>query len=105
MSRRPFTPKVITANHLLSGDVIYWSADSCWVNAHADAALFTQQDAAETQLSQANAQQNIAVGVMLADAVMGTNGPEPVHFREEFRATGPSNYFHGKQADTASAGA
>jgi hypothetical protein len=25
------------------------------------------------------------------------NGPQPVHFREEFRRTGPSNYFHGKQ--------
>lgn len=105
MSRRPFTPKVITANHLISGDVIYWSADSCWVSAHADAALFTEQDAADAQVAIANAQQNIAVGVMLADAVMGDNGPKPVHFREEFRATGPSNYFHGKQAETASAGA
>jgi len=105
MSRRPFTPKVITANHLLSGDVIYWSAESCWVSAHADSALFTEQDAADAQLTLAQAQPDVAVGVMLADAVMGKSGPEPVHFREEFRATGPSNYFHGKQAETTSAGA
>jgi hypothetical protein len=23
--------------------------------------------------------------------------PHPTHFREDFRATGPSNYAHGKQ--------
>jgi len=37
------------------------------------------------------------VGAYLADAVAGDNGPEPTHFREDFRRTGPSNYAHGKQ--------
>ena len=32
-------------------------------------------------------------------AKAGENGPEPTHFREEFRTRGPSNYAHGKQAD------
>lgn len=101
MSRRPFTPKVITANHLIEGDVIYWSEDNAWVRRHSQACLFTEQEAAEEMLAKASAQDHIAVGVMLADAVMGDAGPEPVHFREEFRATGPSNYFHGKQAIAA----
>ena len=48
---REFTPKVITANALLQGDV-----------------------------------------------TISENGPEPTHFREDFRRTGPSNYHHGKQA-------
>ena len=38
----------------------------------------------------------------LADAKSGPNGPEPTHFREEFRTRGHSNYHHGKQADLAS---
>ena len=38
------------------------------------------------------------VGPYLADARMGPDGPEPVHFREAFRTRGPSNRFHGKQA-------
>ena len=43
------------------------------------------------------------VGAYLADAQPGPDGPEPVHFREAFRTRGPSNYFHGKQADRPSA--
>ena len=31
----------------------------------------------------------------------GPDGPEPGHPREAFRAYGPSNYFHGKQAEDA----
>ena len=34
-------------------------------------------------------------------AKAGPNGPEPGHPREAFRAQGPSNYFHGKQAEDA----
>jgi len=34
------------------------------------------------------------VGAYLADAAVGAVA---LHFRERFRATGPSNYFHGKQ--------
>ena len=47
------------------------------------------------------AQKLVVVGVYLADAKPGPNGPEPVHFREEFRTRGPSNYKHGKQVDLA----
>ncbi|MBZ0123081.1 MAG: DUF2849 domain-containing protein, partial [Roseovarius sp.] len=36
-----------------------------------------------------------------ADAVAGPGGPEPAHFREDFRRKGPSNLFHGKQAERA----
>ena len=33
-----------------------------------------------------------------ADMAPTEDGPQPTHFREEFCATGPSNYHHGKQA-------
>ena len=38
MSRR-FTPKVVTANDLLEGDVIYLTADDRWTRAHHEAEL------------------------------------------------------------------
>ena len=53
------------------------------------------------RLLHAAAQKLVVVGAYLADAKAGPNGPEPTHFREEFRTRGPSNYTHGKQADYA----
>jgi hypothetical protein len=95
---RPFTPKIVTANALLEGDVIYWTAQNTWARALSDAALFVEQDEAEAQLAVAS-KDGMTVGAYLVDAVQGENGPEPTHFREEFRRTGPSNLFHGKQAE------
>ncbi len=94
-----FTPSVVTANDLLSGDVIYLTPHGNWSRIHTDAALFTEQLAAEAALSAAQAQPDQIVGAYLAPARHGPNGPEPAHFREVFRARGPSNYPHGKQAD------
>lgn len=95
---RPFTPKIVTANALLEGDVIYLSAQDTWVRALKDAALFDQQEQAEKHLALA-AKDGFAVGAYLVDAIAGENGPEPTHFREDFRRTGPSNHNHGKQAE------
>lgn len=92
-----FTPKVITANDLLLGDVIYRGADGTWVRALSHAQLYTDEATANRDLTHAQAQSDIAVGVYLADAAAGPNGPTPTHFREAFRKTGPSNYHHGKQ--------
>ena len=52
---------------------------------------------AELRLLAAMGQADRVVGAYLADARMGPQGPEPVHFREVFRTRGPSNYAHGKQ--------
>lgn len=98
---RAFTPKVLTANDLLDGDVIYLDVSSNWTRALSDAHLFTDQDAANAALEGATAQPGIAVGPYLADAILGQNGPAPSHFREEFRRRGPSNYAHGKQVEHA----
>ncbi|SEK86481.1 DUF2849 domain-containing protein [Pacificibacter marinus] len=95
---RPFTPKIVTANALLEGDVIYLSPQDTWVRDLCDAALFSQQDQAEERLAFAS-KDGFVVGAYLVDAVAGENGPEPVHFREDFRRTGPSNHNHGKQAE------
>lgn len=94
---RKFTPKIVTANDLIEGDVIYLTEDGGWTRKHAEAALFTIPEEADERLSYAAAQTHKTVGAYLADAVAGEAGPVPTHFREEFRAVGPSNYFHGKQ--------
>ncbi|MEW2911680.1 DUF2849 domain-containing protein [Leisingera sp. JC11] len=94
---RAFTPKVITANDLLEGDVIYFTADNTWTRNLSEAELITDEAEAQLRLIEAEKQNIRIVGAYLADAKAGPNGPEPTHFREEFRRTGPSNYFHGKQ--------
>ncbi|AHD01248.1 DUF2849 domain-containing protein [Leisingera methylohalidivorans] len=94
---RPFTPKVITANDLLEGDVIYFTAGNTWTRNLSEAELITDEADAQLRLLEAEKQNIRIVGAYLADAKAGPNGPEPTHFREDFRRTGPSNYFHGKQ--------
>ena len=100
MSRK-YTPKVVTANDLRIGDVVYLTADNLWSRLHAEAELVTEEDHATARLAFAAAQRLAIVGPYLADAKAGPNGPEPVHFREAFRTRGPSNYAHGKQVDLA----
>ncbi len=97
---RAFTPKVITANHLLEGDVIYMTDSGEWSRELSEAVLLTEQADAELRLIEAQQQTAVTVGAYLADAKEGEDGkPVPTHFREEFRRVGPSNYFHGKQAE------
>jgi Protein of unknown function (DUF2849) len=94
-----FTPKVVTANALLEGDVIYLTADDRWTRLHHEAELIEDEAHAQMRLLHAASQRGMIAGAYLADAKAGPHGPEPTHFREEFRTRGPSNYFHGKQAD------
>ncbi|MBF9058831.1 DUF2849 domain-containing protein [Rhodobacterales bacterium HKCCSP123] len=94
---RPFSPKVLTANALLEGDVVYLAADGHWTRHHAEAELIEDEATAELRLLDAEARGHEVVGAYLADALRGPRGPEPVHFREAFRTRGPSNYRHGKQ--------
>ncbi len=98
MSRR-YIPKVVTANDLREGDVVYLTADDRWTRHHHEAELIEDEAHAQMRLLHGTAQRNIVVGAYLADAKQGPNGPEPVHFREAFRTRGPSNYAHGKQVD------
>ncbi|MDV4144920.1 MULTISPECIES: DUF2849 domain-containing protein [Shimia] len=95
---RPFSPKVATTNHLIEGDVIYFT-DPGWSREHTDAAVATTEEEANALLERASQEPHLTVGVYLADAALVDGRPIPTHFREEFRTRGPSNYFHGKQAD------
>ncbi len=94
---RQFTPKVITANALLEGDAIWFTSQDTWTPDIAKAELITDEAHADLRLLEAQSDQGQVAGVYLADAVLGPDGPTPVHFRETFRTRGPSNYPHGKQ--------
>ncbi len=96
---REFTPKVVTANALIEGDVIYLKSDDTWTRSLSEAEALTEEDYAQLRLLQAEGQPELVVGPYLADVSVGADGPEPTHFREDFRRTGPSNYYHGKQAE------
>ncbi|NNK16225.1 MAG: DUF2849 domain-containing protein [Sulfitobacter sp.] len=96
MPRKPFTPKVITANALLEGDVVYLTGDN-WTRDLSKAEILTDEADADLRLIEASAQSDRVVGVYLADVTVNGSVPLPVHFREDFRAKGPSNYAHGKQ--------
>ncbi|MBO6854399.1 MAG: DUF2849 domain-containing protein [Marivivens sp.] len=98
MSRR-FTPKVVTANALIEGDVVWLTEDDRWTRTMSEAELIDDEAHAEIRLLDAQRQADVVVGAYLADARAGEDGPEPTHFREAFRTRGPSNYAHGKQVE------
>lgn len=96
---RAFTPKVVAANALIEGDAVWLTENDRWTRTMSEAEFLEDEAHAELRLLDAMAQQGEVVGPYLVDAKLGPNGPEPTHFREEFRTRGPSNYAHGKQAD------
>lgn len=97
---KPFTPKVVTANALLEGDVIYLTADDQWSRQLKDAEIIEDEAHGDLRLLLAHGQAGSIVGAYLAEVKLTDTGPEPAHFREEFRTKGPSNYPHGKQETT-----
>ena len=93
----PLPPQVITASDLLKGDVIYLTADDHWTRQLSQAELITDEAHGQLRLIDAQRQQSTVVGAYLADVTADQPAPVAAHFREAFRATGPSNYPHGKQ--------
>ncbi len=96
---KPYVPQVVTANALLDGDAVWLTADDRWSPDLQEAELLTDADHAATRLKAGAARASEVAGAYLADATPGADGPAPLHFREAFRTRGPSNYFHGKQAE------
>ena len=94
---RPFTPKIVTANALIEGDVVYLTEDGHWSREHTEAELIEDEAHGDIRLLLAQSQGTSVVGAYLAEARPGPNGPAPVHFRDAFRSRGPSNLPHGKQ--------
>ncbi|MFO7854071.1 MAG: DUF2849 domain-containing protein [Paracoccaceae bacterium] len=87
---KPFVPKIVSANALLEGDVVYLDATAGWTRDLAAAAVAETPEAAEALLARAD-QPDRVVGPYLADVALEGSAPRPLHFREVFRTRGPSN--------------
>lgn len=95
---KAFEPQVATSNHLIEGYVIYFARPG-WTRHLSDAAVATTAEDAEALLAEASRYPLETVDVVLTNVDISSGAPVPIHFREEFRTRGPSNYFHGKQAE------
>ncbi len=89
--------KILTANYLLSGKVIYLNSEKKWIENSANAAVFDNQEDADNALAFADTQINKLQSAYLIDVLLTSNGkPKPESNQELIRATGPTNYFHDK---------
>ena len=90
--------KVLTANSLTTGEVVFWN-QGAWAVAFAEGQHLAEDDAAAV-LAEAEAQATVAVAPYLIDVEEVDGRWVPVSYRERLRALGPSNHpQHGKQAD------
>ncbi len=92
------TRNVITANDLLSGEVVYLTKSGNWSPEHGNAISFDETAIANTRLNDVLKTDSSIVGPYSAAATLERDQvPSPVHFREVFRTKGPSNRVLGKQ--------
>ena len=92
--------KILTANYLLSGKVIYLNSKKKWVENSVNADVFDNQEDANNALTFADTQIDRIQSAYLIDVVLTSDGtPMPISKKELIRAAGPTNYFHGKQAE------
>ena len=93
--------KVLTANRLSDGIVVWYSCTNQWVEdvnkadavSDKEALIWLEKVAAETLAKGQHCD------VVLIDAEITANGPRPVKLRERIRAEGPTIRF-GNQAET-----
>ncbi len=94
------TEWAISGQHLLTGEVVYLSS-SGWVSKLTSARVFDAEvDLGLTIESIRLCDQFVLFPDKLGVSSCADGLITPNHFREAFRATGPSNRFHGKQTET-----
>ncbi len=85
-----FQPKIVSANDLLEGDVVYLDIDSEWTRVLREAAVAGTAEAANALVAAAE-QPDKVIGPYLIDVTIDDDGlPFPSHFREKFRDRGPT---------------
>ncbi|WP_374445560.1 DUF2849 domain-containing protein [Stella sp.] len=85
------TGRIVTANRLRDGAVVFRTKSGAWSSRVADAALLGEAEAAAAlAAAQADAGRQVVVAPYLAEAEAGPDGPVPVEFRERIRAAGPT---------------
>ncbi|AMN54922.1 sulfite reductase [Roseibium algicola] len=98
--------KVITANRLLNGDVVWLAENGSWVERITLAKVYDGKEAVAAALAEGlEAEKNQkVVGVYEMDVTVEEGVIVPVRLREKIRATGPTTHPElGKQAQAVSA--
>ena len=93
--------KVMTANLLRDGDVVYLTAAGTWSLWLSEAWVVRDQDGeAELEAGGQQAERDrLVVGPYLMAVAESDRGPQPIGTREKIRAKGPTVHPHfGKQA-------
>ena len=86
---------IVSANDLLTGDVVYLGVNGIWSISLSEAKAFRQNDIADEAADYSNkGHAHLVVGAYVS--AIGADGL-PLSTKERLRASGPSNYFHGKQ--------
>lgn len=100
---KAFVPKIVSANDLMDGDVVYLTASHVWSRKITDALVATDEHEAEALLEKGEARQDLIVGAYLLDVAIAEDGtPSPTHFREKYRLNGPSiDYLAPQKQDFA----
>ena len=87
---KQFVPKIISANDLLNGHVIYL-AENGWVTDPSHATVAQSLSEGAELLVRAESDPHIAVGPYLVDVNTGEGStPQPMAIRERMRISGPS---------------
>lgn len=88
---KAFIPKIVSANDLMDGDVVYLTTQNTWSRQITEAAIALDETAAAKLLSIGEKRQDLIVGAYLLDVAIADDGtPSPTHFREKYRLNGPS---------------
>ena len=85
-------PKVITANTLATGTVVFYGADGAWVDAIADATVYDDATTAEAGLFEAKRDEAraIVVDAFIVDRSPDADGKTKMTLRDTIRAYGPT---------------
>ena len=80
--------QMVTAQWLLGGESIYWTAAESWSESFADGFVFATQDEADAALTKAQAfvAKRVVVGPYLIEVEVDAAGPHPTSARERIRA-------------------
>ena len=91
-----FSSKVVTANRLHDGAVVFRRPDGRWAVRVEEAAVAPDEPAAKALLgaAEADALAALVVAPYLIDVETRAGAPMPTFYRERIRAFGPSRRFH-----------
>lgn len=93
--------KILTANRLSDGEVVWLAEDRTWIERIAGAAIAHDKDeeAALQEAGDAAHANNEVVDVNLIDVEIVDGAIRPIRLRERIRAAGPTTHTHfGKQS-------